>query len=85
VDACRLLKEVNTPLTSRVSGIRETRARSSISKLMKRREAKSVGDKPSRWSCVEGTDKRRSVLVSAFRISQDLEERVGSFNSRNRE
>jgi hypothetical protein len=31
---------------------------------------------------VEGTDKRRSVPVSTFRVSQDLEARDGSFNSR---
>jgi hypothetical protein len=64
-----LLKEVNTPLTSRVSGIRETRARSSTSKLMKRREAKSARVRPSRWSRAEGVDKRRSVPVSSFRVS----------------
>jgi hypothetical protein len=77
----RLLKEVNTPSTSRVSGVRETRARSSTSKLMKRREAKSARVRPSRWSRMEGIDKRRSVPVSTFWVSRDLEARVGSFDS----
>jgi hypothetical protein len=82
---CHLLKEVNTPLTSRVSGIHETRAGSLASKLMKRWEAKSARVRPSWWSRVEGADKRRSMPVSAFRVSQYLEARVGSFNSRTHE
>jgi hypothetical protein len=85
VDTCHLLKEVNTPLTSRVSGIRETRVGSSTLKLTKRREAKSARVRPSRWSRAEGTDKRRSMPVSTFRVSRDLEARVGSFDSRTRE
>jgi hypothetical protein len=60
VDACRLLKEVNTLLTSRVSGIHEVRARGSTSKLMKRREGKSARVRPIWWSRMEGVDKRRS-------------------------
>jgi hypothetical protein len=73
VDACHVLKEVNTLLTSHVSGIREVRVESSTSKLKKRREAKSARIRPSQWSRTESADKRRSVPVSTFWVSQDLE------------
>jgi hypothetical protein len=46
---------------------------------------KSDRVRPSRWSRVEGTDKRRRVPVSTFRVSQDLETRVESFDSQTRE
>jgi hypothetical protein len=85
VDACHLLKEVNTPLTSRVLRIHETRAWSLTSKFMKGKEEKSARVRPSWWSCTEGTDKRRSMPVSTFWVSRDLEARVGSFNSQTRE
>jgi hypothetical protein len=82
-DSCIVfLKEVNTPLTSRVSGVCETRAESSTSKLTKQREVKSARVRPSQWSRAEGTDKRRNVPVSTFRVSRDLETRVESFDSR---
>jgi hypothetical protein len=61
------------------------KSRSSTSKLMKRREAKSARGRPRWWSCTEGTDKRRSIPISTFWVSRVLGARVGSFNSRTRE
>ena len=58
VDTHHIVEEVNTILSSRVSGIRKTRSGSSASKLTKQREEKSDSGKPRRWSCAEGVDSR---------------------------